>query len=49
MSETGAPTANCPMLISKQAGSLSMQIVLWYKHMNRKEAVAVTIHIGFHL
>lgn len=47
MSETGAHIANDHTLIGKQAISLSIQITLHYKYMNKKEAIAVRIRIGF--
>lgn len=47
MSETGAHIANGHTLIGEQAVSLSIQITLSYKYVNKKEAIAVRIRTGF--
>lgn len=47
MSETGAHIANGHTLIGEQAVSLSIQITLSYKYVNKKEAIAVRICTGF--
>ena len=48
MGETGAHVTNCHAIafISKHVSNLSIQI-LCYKHLNKKEAIAVMIWIGF--
>lgn len=49
MGETGACVTNChaKAFFSKHVSNLSIQIILCYKHLNKKEAITVMVWIGF--